>query len=101
MEYTGATGIFFGYVQSSTIQHNLIANTSYSAMTIGATAPSLCRNPVGSRVSTDSAACAGWGWGRTGCRRGDNHVVANRIENPLRKRCCDGVSTPFLWLLQR
>ena len=42
MEYTGATGIFFGYVQSSTIQHNLIANTSYSAMTIGATAPSLC-----------------------------------------------------------
>ena len=42
MEYTGATGIFFGYVQSSTIQHNLIANTSYSAMTIGATPPSLC-----------------------------------------------------------
>ena len=48
MEYTGATGIFFGYVQSSTIQHNLIANTSYSAMTIGATAPSLCRGSVGS-----------------------------------------------------
>ena len=32
----------------------------------------------------------GWGWGSTGCRRGNNHVVANRLENPTRKRCCDG-----------
>jgi hypothetical protein len=30
VEYTGATSIFLGYVDSSTIEHNLIANTSYS-----------------------------------------------------------------------
>lgn len=35
VEYTGATAVFFGYVHSSTLEHNLIENTSYSAMTIG------------------------------------------------------------------
>ena len=35
VEYTGATAVFFGYVANSTLEHNLIANTSYSAMTIG------------------------------------------------------------------
>lgn len=66
VEYSGATGIFLGYVDSTVVEHNLIANLTYSAMTIG------------------------WGWGRTGCRRGNNHIVANRIENPLQARCCDG-----------
>ena len=32
----------------------------------------------------------GWGWGRTGCRRGSNRIVGNRVENPARARCCDG-----------
>lgn len=35
VEYTGATAVFFGYVDSSTVTHSLIENTSYSAMTIG------------------------------------------------------------------
>lgn len=66
VEYTGATAVFFGYVDSSTVEHNLIENTSYSAMTIG------------------------WGWGRTGCGRGNNSVVANHIVNSNLARCCDG-----------
>lgn len=66
VEYTGATGIFVGYVQSASIEHNLISNLTYSAMTVG------------------------WGWGRTGCGRGDNHIVGNRIENANMARCCDG-----------
>ena len=32
----------------------------------------------------------GWGWGREGSGRGDNHVIGNLIENPQRARCCDG-----------
>ena len=28
--------------------------------------------------------------GRTACGRGNNHVLANKIVNPLRTRCCDG-----------
>jgi acetyl esterase/lipase len=44
VEYTGATSLFLAYVHKSSVEHNYIANTSYSAMTIG------------------------WGWGRTGCR---------------------------------
>ena len=35
VEYSGATAIFLGYVANSTLEHNLIANTSYSAMTLG------------------------------------------------------------------
>ena len=35
VEYTGATAVLFGYVGNSTLEHSLIANTSYSAMTIG------------------------------------------------------------------
>ena len=66
VEYTGATAVFFGYVENSTLEHNLIANTSYSAMTIG------------------------WGWGRTACGRGNNHIIANKVMNPNRQRCCDG-----------
>ena len=30
------------------------------------------------------------GWGRTGCGRGNNSVVANRIANSNLARCCDG-----------
>eukprot|EP01048_Picozoa_sp_COSAG05_P005142 COSAG05_NODE_298_length_11929_cov_43.811496_1_plen_198_part_00 len=66
VEYTGATAVFFGYVHNSTLEHSLLANTSYSAMTIG------------------------WGWGRTACGRGDNHIRRNKIENSNRARCCDG-----------
>ena len=66
VEYTGATAVFFGYVENATIEHNHMENMTYSAMTIG------------------------WGWGRTACGRGNNHVLANRIVNPLRARCCDG-----------
>ena len=66
VEYTGATAIFAAYVQGVTIEHNHIANTSYSSMTIG------------------------WGWGREGCGRGNNQIVANLVENPQRERCCDG-----------
>merc|ERR1712087_446194 len=56
VEYTGATGIFVAYVQSTTVEHNRIYNLSYSAMTVG------------------------WGWGRTGCGRGDNHIIGNYVE---------------------
>jgi len=66
VEYTGATGIFAAYVDSTTIQHNTLVNLTYSGMTIG------------------------WGWGREGSRRGNNHIVANRIETVLLQRCCDG-----------
>ena len=66
VEYTGATGLFAGYVSGLTVQHNLFANQSYSAMTIG------------------------WGWGRTGSGRGNNTIRANRIERPTTVRCCDG-----------
>jgi hypothetical protein len=66
VEYTGATGLFAAYVAGATIEHNHFANTSYSGMTIG------------------------WGWGREGSGRGDNHVLNNLIENPQRARCCDG-----------
>jgi hypothetical protein len=65
-EYTGATAIFAGYVSRANISHNTISNTSYSGMTIG------------------------WGWGREGSGRGDNHIVANKIEHVQTKRCCDG-----------
>lgn len=66
VEYTGATAVFFGYVENATLQHNWMENMTYSAMTIG------------------------WGWGRTACGRGNNKVLANKIVNPLRARCCDG-----------
>lgn len=66
VEYTGATAVFFGYVENATLEHNWMENMTYSAMTIG------------------------WGWGRTACGRGNNHVRANKIVNPLRTRCCDG-----------
>eukprot|EP01051_Picozoa_sp_SAG22_P017765 SAG22_NODE_2818_length_2181_cov_1.579731_2_plen_341_part_01 len=64
--FSGATAIFGAYVASVLIEHNHIANTSYTGIDLG------------------------WGWGATGCRRGDNHVIANRLENPDRQRCCDG-----------
>ena len=66
VEYTGATAIFLGYVENATVEHNHLENMTYSAMTVG------------------------WGWGRTACGRGNNHVLANKIVNPLRARCCDG-----------
>jgi hypothetical protein len=66
VEYTGATAVFFGYVGNSTLEHSLIANTSYSAMTIG------------------------WGWDHTACGRGNNHITANQITNSNTARCCDG-----------
>lgn len=66
VEFTGATGIFAAYVDSTTIQHNTLVNLTYSGMTIG------------------------WGWGREGSRRGNNHIVANRVETVLLERCCDG-----------
>ena len=34
VEYTGATAIFLGYVQSTTIEHNHMENMTYSAMTV-------------------------------------------------------------------
>lgn len=66
VEYTGATGLFAGYVAHLTVQHNHFANQSYSGMTIG------------------------WGWGRTGSGRGNNHILANIVERPTTVRCCDG-----------
>ena len=66
VEYTGATGLFAGYVAGLTVAHNLFANQTYSAMTIG------------------------WGWGRTGSGRGGNAIVGNRVERPTTVRCCDG-----------
>jgi hypothetical protein len=53
-------------VASSTIQHNHIANTTYSGLTLG------------------------WGWGREAAGAGDNSVVANRIESVMSTYCCDG-----------
>ena len=32
----------------------------------------------------------GWGWGRTACGRGNNHILANKIANSNLARCCDG-----------
>ena len=76
MEYTGTAGIFAGYVDSTTIAHNHIANTSYSGISIG------------------------WGWGHEQGRRGNNHIIGNHIERVLQGglvgandpsgRCCDG-----------
>jgi hypothetical protein len=34
-EYTGASGLFAGYVGNSTFQHNLFLNQTYTAITIG------------------------------------------------------------------
>ncbi len=65
VEYSGATAIFAGYVSGATIQHNLIANTSANAIALG------------------------WGWGRDGSGRGDNRVLANRIDGVGLERCCD------------
>ena len=65
VEYSGATAIFVGYVAAATIQHNLITNTSANAIALG------------------------WGWGRDGSGRGDNHVLANRIDGVGLERCCD------------
>ena len=66
-EYTGASGLFAGYVGNMTIAHNLFKNQTYTAIAIG------------------------WGWGREAARgRGGNRVIANRIETPLQVRCCDG-----------
>ena len=47
---------------------------------------------VGSVVGwgTDSAMTIGWGWGRTACGRGNNHILANKIANSNLSRCCDG-----------
>ena len=100
-----------GYVDSSSVAYNLIENTSYSAMTIGcegcqqvglccrcsrtlfflllllASVPatsSCCLHPLFDILQTPG------GWGRTGCGRGNNSVVANRIINSNRARCCDG-----------
>ena len=74
VEYTGATALAAFYVASTTIQHNHIANTSYSGISMG------------------------WGWGHEAARRGNNHIIKNTIERVLRSplssgdpgRCCDG-----------
>jgi hypothetical protein len=67
VEFSGSTAIFGGYVGSVRIEHNHVANTSYTGISLG------------------------WGWGHTGCRQsGDNHIIRNRLENPGRVRCCDG-----------
>ena len=66
VEYTTATPIFASYVSDTTIQHNYIANTTYSGITLG------------------------WGWGREAGGVSNNHVIANKIESVLSERCCDG-----------
>lgn len=67
VEYTGAAAIAAFYVANTTIQHNHIANTTYSGISLG------------------------WGWGHEAARRGDNHIIANKIERVLLSdRCCDG-----------
>ena len=67
VEYTGAAAVFGGYVDSTTIAHNHIANTTYSGISLG------------------------WGWGHEASGRGNNHVIANHIERVLLSgRCCDG-----------
>ena len=51
VEFTASTAIFGGYVGSVRIEHNHVANTSYSGISLG------------------------WGWGNTGCPvSGDTHV---------------------------
>eukprot|EP01052_Picozoa_sp_SAG31_P013918 SAG31_NODE_849_length_11529_cov_3.342257_15_plen_489_part_00 len=65
VEYSGSAAIFGGYVANATIQHNLIANSSWNAIAIG------------------------WGWGREGSGRGGNRIVGNRISSIGRARCCD------------
>ena len=59
MEYSGCAAVFAGYVDSTTIAHNHIINTSYSGISIG------------------------WGWGHEAGRRGNNHIIGNRIEGVL------------------
>lgn len=66
VEYTGSTTIFAAYVADTTIEHNLIINASYSALTLG------------------------WGWGREDSRTGGNRVIGNRVEGAQTARCCDG-----------
>ena len=66
LEYTGSTAVFVAYAANTSITHNLIANSSYSGMTIG------------------------WGWGREASRRGGNSIVGNRVEGVQVARCCDG-----------
>jgi hypothetical protein len=65
VEYSGSTGLFAGYVANLTVVHNLFANQSYSAMTLG------------------------WGWGREGSGRGGIQVMGNRIVDFMLARCCD------------
>ena len=49
------------------VDHNYIANTSYSAMTIG------------------------WGWGREAAvGRGGNRIIGNVVTGVQESRCCDG-----------
>jgi hypothetical protein len=35
VEYSGAAAVFGGYVANATIQHNLIANSSWNAIALG------------------------------------------------------------------
>ena len=66
VEFTGATTLFAAYVADTTVEHCLLANASYSAITLG------------------------WGWGREASRRGGNRLIANRVEGAQTARCCDG-----------
>ena len=54
VEYKAATALFGGYVSSSVIRNNLIANTSYSGLTLG------------------------WGWGREAGGGGNNSLCEPR-----------------------
>jgi hypothetical protein len=65
-EYTGATTVFAGYVFNTSIEHNRVANASYSGMTVG------------------------WGWGREDSARGGNSVRGNHVQGVQTRRCCDG-----------
>jgi hypothetical protein len=65
-EYKATTAITAGYVSSTTIQYNHIANTTYSGMSVG------------------------WGWGREAAGTGNNHIIGNRLESVMSTYCCGG-----------
>ena len=93
VEFRAATAIFAGYVSDTLIQHNHIANTTYSGITLGWCAP---RWLAVRGIYTDYAVvcldtighpCRGWG--REGGGVGNNHIVNNHVERVMTDFCCE------------
>ena len=96
VEYTGATAVFFGYIENSTLEHTLLENMSYSAMTIGCAQSgsfySCCRTIVWSELHRSRACVGARGLGPYGLRSRQHIDEGGAVTAPRRAPLCIGIS---------